>query len=291
MADIYESTAGRQAIEARYRHVLSRWPVALDEITVPTRQGSTFVIASGDRRAPAVFLFHGSGTNSGIWLRDVAEWSRSFRVFAVDLIGEPGFSAASRPPLESDAYARWLDDVWDYLGVENAALVGVSLGGWLALDYAVRRPNRVAALSMLSPSGIGRQNPSVLLKVGLLRLCGEWGMRRAIRMVAGRTGALPPQTLEFLGIMFRTFRPRLEKIPIKSDEDLKQLTLPVQLIVGAQDVLLRSRETRDRTLQLVPQAQVVFLEQAGHILPPQTQAVSDFLRAVLSRDAEAPACA
>jgi len=44
--------------------------------------------------------------------------------------------------LASDAYAGWLDDVLDQLGLERTALVGVSLGGWLAFDYAIRRHYR-----------------------------------------------------------------------------------------------------------------------------------------------------
>jgi pimeloyl-ACP methyl ester carboxylesterase len=74
-------------------------------------------------------LFHGSGTNSGAWIRDVAEWARRYRVYAVDMIGEPGFSAASRPSLRSDDYIAWLDDVWRQLGLTRASVVGVSLGG------------------------------------------------------------------------------------------------------------------------------------------------------------------
>jgi hypothetical protein len=61
--------------------------------------------------------------------------------------------------------------------------------------------------------------------------------------------------------------------------------MPVQLIVGARDVLLRSRETRDRTISLVPGAEVVFLEQAGHVLPQQTQRVAEFLRRVTAPSA------
>src|SRR5947208_9885252 len=102
-------------------------------MVVPTREGHTFVVASGDRHAPPLVLLHGSGANSASWISDVSEWSQRFRVYAVDMIGEPGLSAPARPPFASEAYANWLDDVWKGLGLTAASVAGVSLGGWLAL--------------------------------------------------------------------------------------------------------------------------------------------------------------
>lgn len=285
MVDIYKSPAGKQAIGALYRRVLDRWPVPRHEMVVPTCQGGTFIIASGDRHVPPVVLFHGSGTNSGAWLGDVADWAQQYRVYAVDMIGEPGFSAASRPPLTSAAYAAWLDDVWDHLGLEKASVVGVSLGGWLGLDYAVRRPQRVASLSMLSPPGIGRQNHLFLLRIGLLRLCGTWGLRRSMQLVAGGADALPRQASDYLAVVFRNFRPRMERIPIRSDAELAALTMPVQLILGGKDVLIRSGETRNRMERLVPHLRLTFLENVGHILPPQTRVIAEFLGTVTSATA------
>jgi pimeloyl-ACP methyl ester carboxylesterase len=147
-----------------------------------TREGETFVVASGPREAPALLLLHGSGTNAAMWRGEVATWARDFRVYAVDVIGEPGLSAPSRPPWGSEAYAGWLDDVLAGLGHPSASIVGVSLGGWLAIDYATRRPGRVQRLVLLCPGGIGRQKWAVFLLVLLVLPFGQWGTRTALRL-------------------------------------------------------------------------------------------------------------
>ena len=282
MAGIYKSEAGRQLVEQQYRRALERWPVACDQRLVPTRQGDTFVIVSGDPSAWPVVLFHGSGTNSASWMHDVASWARHHRVYAVDMIGEPGLSAPSRPPLASPAYAEWLDDVWAGLGLAQASVVGISLGGWLGLDFAIRRPDRVASLFLIAPSGIGRQNHVLLLKVGILGLFGRRGLLKSLELVCGGAATLPQPMVDALLVVFRHFRPRMERIPRFTDADLAGLSIPVQVVVGSDDALLNSHETRERVERCVRNGSVVYLEHAGHVLPPQTANVTEFLERISS---------
>jgi pimeloyl-ACP methyl ester carboxylesterase len=277
VANIYKSEAGRRAIEAQYRRFIERWPGAHEQRTVATRHGNTFVVVSGNPSAPPLVLFHGSGSNSASWMRDAPVWAQHHRVYAVDMIGEPGLSAPSRPPLASSAYAEWLDDVWDALGLQTASVVGISLGGWLALDFAMRRPHRVTSLSLIAPAGIGAQNRGLLLKVGLLRLFGTRGLLKSLELVSGRRDPLPKPLVDALLLVFRNYRPRMERIPRFSDADLSGLTMPVQVIVGADDAMVNSQETRARVQRCVRHASVVYLEGAGHFLPPQTAAVAAFL--------------
>src|ERR1700730_17050234 len=128
MTSIYRSAEGELLVRERYLTFLSQWPVANQQLRVPTREGETFIVACGDGHAPPLLLLHGAAANSVMWMGDVAAWAAHFRVYAVDVIGEPGFSAPSRPLLASDAYALWLDDVMGALSISGASMVGVSLG-------------------------------------------------------------------------------------------------------------------------------------------------------------------
>ncbi len=159
---IYKTPAGEQAVMALYDAALERWPVPCQQMTIPTRIGETFVIACGDESAPPLVLLHGAGTNSAIWAPDTVEYTRRYRVYAADLPGEPGKSTPNRPAWDGPAYAEWLANVFDALKIERAALLGVSQGGWTALKFAVRWPERVEKLALLAPGGVVSDRASFL---------------------------------------------------------------------------------------------------------------------------------
>lgn len=209
---------------------------------------------------------------------DVTAWAQHFRVHAIDMIGEPGLSAPARPPLDSPAYALWLDDVLDHLGLEHAAVTGASLGGWLALDYATRRPDRVEKLALLCPGGVGRQKVGFLVKVLLYKPFGQWGLRRSIKAVAGVDARATPEIAEYLTLMFTHFLPRRDRLPVFPDEALRKLTMPVLVIVGAHDAMLDSHGTAKRINHTVPHATVTVLPDVAHSIIGQTQPILDFLR-------------
>jgi pimeloyl-ACP methyl ester carboxylesterase len=167
MARIFRSDAGKALIHGQYRFVLDRWPVPRRELRIPTCQGETFVVDCGPEGAPPVILLHGGATTSAMWVRSVRAWAESFRLYAIDIIGEPGFSAPSRPAFASDAHARWMDDLWSALHLERAPIVGASLGGLLALDYAIRRPEKVQTLVLLAPAGVARVRLGLRQPVGV----------------------------------------------------------------------------------------------------------------------------
>lgn len=130
MSDVvYKSADGANRVEAMYRQVLEQWPVPKIELHLPTCQGETFVLVCGPEEAPPVVLLHGAQANAAVWSPDIALWSKEFRLYAIDMIGEAGLSARVRPELNSNAHALWLDDVFKGLGLEYAAIVGTSLGG------------------------------------------------------------------------------------------------------------------------------------------------------------------
>jgi pimeloyl-ACP methyl ester carboxylesterase len=227
-------------------------------------------------------LLHGSGSNSAQWLSRISDLATHFRVHAIDMIGEPGLSAPSRPALGSDKYALWLDAVLEFLGLERVRIMAVSLGGWLALDYATRRPNKVERLALSCPVGVGRQRKGFLLKAILLNPLGDWGRRKSMTGVLGPgLSAMEPadaaMVIEQTLLVSKNYRYRTGELPVFDDNALRRLTMPVHVLVGQLDVMVDSLETKRRLEAAAPHATVRLLPGIGHFVPVQVAAELEFL--------------
>ncbi len=285
MAAIYRSSAGAAAIRAGYEGFLRHWPVPNQQRHIGTRLGETFVVTCGAEDAPPLVLLHGAGFNSLTWMGDVASWSQHFRVIAVDVIGHPGLSAPVRPPYASDEYACWLDEVLDSLHVARAAFVGLSLGGWIALDYAIRRPQRVDGLVLLAPAGVGREKMSMLEVVCVilpLTMLGSWGRKRAQRLMLGEyrepTSPGEKAVAAFSALITRHFRQNLAKPVAFSDAQLASIAARSLVLVGANDPWMDAQEIKARFGRVNPCATVEILPNRGHMLVGLTGRILDFLR-------------
>jgi pimeloyl-ACP methyl ester carboxylesterase len=273
---IYKSAAGEQTVMALYEARLRRWPVPYTTLNVPTRHGQTFAIASGPDSAPPLVLLHGAGTNATMWADDVAEYSRRYRVLALDLPGEPGKSAPHRPSWAGPAYAEWLADALDALKLDAVAIIGLSQGGWTALKFAVAAPERVCALALINPGGIVPDKLSFVVRALPLLLLGRWGIRCMNRMIlAGQ--AVPAEIDEAMTVIMTHFKGRLGALPIFTDAELRRLTMPVQLLTGARDPLRNARTITARMQQLAPHLSATIVPEGGHALVNSRAYILPFL--------------
>ena len=272
----FKSQDGRVKVLKAYDEIIERWPLPNEEIYIDTRYGKTFIIASGRKEAPPLILLHGSAMNSVMWMGDVPEYAKSYRVYAVDIPGEPGRSEGKQLPFEGVDFAEWLNDVYIALAIDKASLVGISLGAWLAAKFSIYYPDKVEKLVLLCPAGIGKQRISFLFKAVFHSALGEKGMDSLIRKVNG-SQPIPDEMLEYQKLIGDNFNYRREVIPLFSDIELKRLIMPVILFVGKKDIMFHSGMTAKRLGSIVPHANINLLPEAGHVLINLTSEIKEFL--------------
>jgi pimeloyl-ACP methyl ester carboxylesterase len=118
-------------------------------VRLPGRRVSTLTLGEG----PDVLLIHGLGAAKSSFFDCAAGLARAgYRVHAVDLPGFGGSSKHAAAPYTSRWFASSVTGVMDALGIERARIVGNSLGGRVALEVALREPDRVEALVLLTPA-------------------------------------------------------------------------------------------------------------------------------------------
>ena len=276
LAPVFKSDESRRTLLAAYDEHLAHWPVPAETREVPTRHGSTFVISSGDPSGPPLVLLHGASSNALMWIADVAELGRTHRVHAVDIIGEPGRSAPTRLPYADSGYADWLGDVLDGLGLASARVAAISQGGWLALCFATRRPERVEKLVLLSPASVVRDRLTFMLRVLPLLLLGRRGNRLINRIVAAPQ-TVHPDAMAYMDLILAHTNPRLDPSPQFTDDELRRLTMPVLLLGGERDAIRDCRAIAARLQRLVPRAEACLLPDAGHVLVGVAARVGSFL--------------
>ncbi len=149
----FKSEQGRAEFERAYAAALQSWPVPFEALDVPTRFGTTHVLASGPAGAPAVVLLHCMAGTAVVWRPNVAALSQRFRTYAVDIPAQPNLSVLTRRIRSRQEQAQWFTDLLDALGAPTASIVGNSYGGFLALSQACLTPERVDQLILISPAG------------------------------------------------------------------------------------------------------------------------------------------
>ena len=127
---------------------------------------------------PPVVFIHGLSGCWQNWLENIPHFARRHRVIAVDLAGF-GESELPNEEISIPGYGRFIDAFLGELGIERAALVGNSMGGFIAAETALAHPSRVERLVLVSAAG--------LVRVGSARLRV---LERAARLFHPATAAV-----------------------------------------------------------------------------------------------------
>jgi pimeloyl-ACP methyl ester carboxylesterase len=119
------------------------------------------LVVHGHRRAfvragsgPALLLLHGIGNNCQTWAGVIDRLAESHTVIAPDLLGH-GDSDKPRGDYSIAAYANGMRDLLSVFDVERATVVGHSLGGGIALQFAYQFPERCERLALVGSGGLG----------------------------------------------------------------------------------------------------------------------------------------
>ena len=271
-AGVFKSEESKNAIRTRYDQILSAFPFRRRYVGTPF--GETFLLESGAPENPALILLHGSCSNSAFWFGEITALSAQFHVLAADIPGEAGNSADHRLDLRSGEYADWLKTVFGACSIEQAVVMGNSLGSWMALNFAVKYPECVSKLIVIAPSGLSQQNAAILEKAKKAERQNE-----ALTLDASISQGLelPKEVLEFINLIGAGYNPITEELPVFTDGQLKRLSMPILFIAGKRDVMVDATAAAKRLGGLLPNAKIHLLDNTGHMVLNALEYILPFL--------------
>ncbi|MER5637256.1 alpha/beta fold hydrolase [Kitasatospora sp. NPDC002227] len=272
----FRNDQARARFTAAYERALAQlWPGGHTALDLPTSYGTTRAYLCGPARGGPIVLLPGSGGNSLMWHRYLAELSREHRVIAVDTVGEPGASVQRAPIADGRAGAAWLDELLTALDVTGAHLVGCSYGGWLALSHQLHHPGpRVAGLTLVEPAGLApldRRFYGWVVAGGLAALAPR-ALRPRLARLVGNSAILETELMTLMRAS-TGFRRALPVPSALTDEELSGLPVPVQVLLGERSALHDSPAVAARLAAHCPAARTELVPGAGHALPTDAPAL------------------
>lgn len=236
----------------------------------------------GPADAPVLVLLHGSNADLHTWGPWTEQLKARYRVIRMDQIGHGLTGADAKGDYSQQGFANRLAQVMDALGVQKFALAGNSMGGGIAIRYALDHPERLSALVLVDASGapqtekakgnlaytlLGIPGGSLVMQQVTPRSMIEKSLRQSVANQAIVTDAAVDRYWELLrypGNREATMtRMALPRAPY-SQQQFAQLKMPVMVMWGEQDSLIPLSSGK-LMASLIPGSTLITYPGIGHI--------------------------
>lgn len=266
----WRSESARAHFARVYDQALAVLPPIAEIRDVPTTFGTVRVYRFDGGPGRPVMLLPGRNASTPMWAENLPGLLAHRTVYCVDLLGEPGMSVQDAPLSGADDQSRWLEEVLSGLGLDSVHLMGVSFGGWSAVNHAVRHPGRVASLALLDPvltfAPIPLPTMLAFIPMGLPGVPGAL-RRRILRWISGGADVEESEPV-FVLIDAGTadFELHQPAPTLFSPAQLRGLQVPVLAIIAGRSVIHDARRAASTARKLLRHGQVEVWDGASHAL-------------------------
>jgi pimeloyl-ACP methyl ester carboxylesterase len=216
---------------------------AQDSGTLQLNDGGAIYYETMGEGTPIVFL-HGGFGDRRMWNDQFAEFAKNYFVVRYD---ERGFGKSAKPTAKYSPVSD-LEMLLDHLKIDKAHLVGNSLGGILAIDFAILKPSRVRSLTVVGagPSGVEVPKEESERMMAILKMAQDEGVQKAAAMciqhpMLAITSKLPTTAtllktmIEDNASIFQMKFWPFEQTDPPAVKRLNEINVPVLIVVGDKD--------------------------------------------------------
>ena len=255
---------------------------------VEVEDGRLYYDVSG--KGPSLVLIHGAWASHEWWRWQVPELSKDYQVLSLDVRGH-GHSSPLKAAYSVDGFTRDLESFLQKVEIDQAVLVGWSMGGIISMEYCLNHPSKVRALILIATRG--HRNPQMkrrimfqYLQARLSLLMDFTSPRKYDRAAEGFSGEQERVKREVANMLSPTTprevfdwvmdditnKPRENYFEVaksiwnwEAGEELKRINVPTLIMVGEKDSRTPPRFSHLLHAE-IPNSRLVIVKDAGHCL-------------------------
>ncbi|WP_298421814.1 alpha/beta hydrolase [uncultured Kordia sp.] len=238
-------------------------------ITIETSFGDTSVITAGQSKNQPLLLVHDIHSCAPIALEAMKSLIGKFRIYAIDVIGQPNTSAEIRLDTKNDDYGRWLYEIQSRLNIYNAYLVGISFGGfivWKALSYD---QSRISKAFLIAPVGIVKRNrihnySKVVVPLKLFQwLKNTKYLQYYMKHLFSEHNSFMEEYLSKVVLGYKMHYASISNITKK---EAASIQIPLYIIAAKNDIFFPSKKLISKAKSIFPSLkEILFLKNAKHV--------------------------
>lgn len=260
---------GRTRFAKAYRDAMAALPDPIETHNVNTEFGEVRAYRFSEKPGPPLVLLSGRAGTSAMYEPNIAALCQQYSVYTLDTLGEPGMSVQTVPIRTSADQARWLNTVLSELDLNRVHMVGVSFGGWQAVNLALHRPERIASLSVLDPPNVLARFSAELMLAALATIpIAPRAMRQwFLRWISGDEPVSDTDPVAKVIEAGMTEYKMLIPIPTyPSDAELASIKMPVLAIVAGRSTIHDPQKAFYRAKTVLHDGQAELWEHASHAI-------------------------
>lgn len=269
MTSLFKTEKAKKEILSLYDQKLAELNIEFKYLTVETSFGKTNIIATGNVSNPPILIIHGSNGCAPIALETYPNLSKSYSVYAIDVLAQPNKSDETRLNMKDDSYGKWMHEIITSLNIDHVTMAGFSFGGLIILKTLEYNETKIKQVFLSAPAYIVNGNPlKALFKVfiPMKRFMKTQKSKYVEKFTATLFTERDEFAIQYLSKVFLYFKMDFTPVPVINRREANSIKTPITLIAAKDDLMFPGEKMIKRANKIFPSLKkTVLLEQSKHV--------------------------